>query len=142
MINDFQNLDLKALFELIKYKFKCFARVISLENVKNYRKEEKELTEKNKNVEDRALESEAEEYKMTKIKLENIIEIRIKGQILRSKANFYEYGERSSKFFLNLEKKRAEACWLQNSNKRYPPLFTLIKQLMFLNVILGSLLDL
>ena len=37
------------------------------------------------------------------------MEIRIKGQILRSKANFYEYGERSSKFFLNLEKKRAES---------------------------------
>ena len=59
-----------------------------------------------------ALESEAEEYKMTKMQLENIIEIRIKCQILRSKANFYEYGERSSKFFLNLEKKRAEASTL------------------------------
>ena len=112
VINDYQNLDPKALLELIKYKFKCFAREISLENAKNYRKEEKELTEKIKNFEDRALESEAEEYKMTKMQLENIIEIRIKGQILRSKANFYEYGERSSKFFLNLEKKRAEACTL------------------------------
>ena len=65
-----------------------------------------------KNFEERALESEAEEYKMTKIQLENIIEIRIKDQILRSKANFYEYGERSSKFSLNLEKKRAEASTL------------------------------
>ena len=101
VINDYQNLDPKALFELIKYKFKCFAREIYLENAKNYRKEEKELTEKNKNFDDRALESEAEEYKMTKMQL---IEIRIKGQILRSKANLYEYGERRSTFFLNLEK--------------------------------------
>ena len=35
------------------------------------------------------------------------------GYILRSKTNWYENGEKSSKFFLNLEKKRA----IQNTIK-------------------------
>ena len=43
------------------------------------------------------------------MQLELLSECRIKGQILRSKSNYYEYGEKRSKFFLNLKKKRAES---------------------------------
>ena len=46
VVHDFQNLDPKALFELIKFKFKGFAREIALENAKKCRKEEKDLTDK------------------------------------------------------------------------------------------------
>jgi len=35
------------------------------------------------------------------------MEEKTKGYILRSKTDWYESGEKSSKFFLNLEKKRA-----------------------------------
>ena len=38
-------------------------------------------------------------------KHENFIENRTKGAILRSKCDWYENGEKSTKFFLNLEKK-------------------------------------
>ena len=50
VIHDFQNLDPKALFELIKFKFKGFAREIALENAKKCRKEEKDLTDKIKKL--------------------------------------------------------------------------------------------
>ena len=46
-------------------------------------------------------------YNQSKLFHENLIDNRTKGAILRSKCNWYENGEKSTKFFLNLEKKRA-----------------------------------
>lgn len=40
--------------------------------------------------------------------LENIIENKINGSILRSKASIVEYSERNRKYFTSLEKKRSE----------------------------------
>ena len=37
--------------------------------------------------------------------LENIIEYRTKGAILRAKCRWYSEGEKNSKYFLNLEKR-------------------------------------
>ena len=45
-----------------------------------------------------------EEYRNSKVWLENWYDDATKGAILRSKAEWYEHGEKSSKFFLNLEK--------------------------------------
>ena len=44
-------------------------------------------------------------YPICKDKFENLQNEKIKGQILRSKAKCYEQDEKSSKYFLNLEKK-------------------------------------
>ena len=46
-------------------------------------------------------------YNQSKIFHDNLIETRTKGAILRSKCDWYENGEKSSKFFLNLEKRKA-----------------------------------
>ena len=46
-----------------------------------------------------------DEYQDAKMNLENLFCEKIKGQILRSKVQWYEEGEKSSKFFLNLKKK-------------------------------------
>ena len=46
-------------------------------------------------------------YLQSKLFLDNLIEERTKGAILRSKSQWYEKGEKSSKFFLNLEKKNS-----------------------------------
>ena len=42
-----------------------------------------------------------------KKELENIIEYRTKGAIIRSKSQWYNEGEKNSRYFLNLEKKGA-----------------------------------
>ena len=47
-----------------------------------------------------------EQYLAAKNELENLYNEKIEGQILRSKVQWYEDGEKSSKFFLNLEKKK------------------------------------
>ena len=48
-----------------------------------------------------------EEYERAKQENENFHSEKTKGYILRSKCQIYEEGEKSTKFFLGLEKKRA-----------------------------------
>ena len=48
---------------------------------------------------------ENEDYLTCKLRLEKIYETKANGVKIRSKRNWYEYGEKCSKFFLNLEKK-------------------------------------
>ena len=48
--------------------------------------------------------SDKEELKRVKEELENIRYIKIDGMITRSRSNWHEKGERSSKYFFNLEK--------------------------------------
>ena len=48
-----------------------------------------------------------EEYNGSKTQLEQIYKIKANGIKIRSKCEWYEHGEKSSKFFLNLEKSRA-----------------------------------
>ena len=48
-----------------------------------------------------------EEYNDCKTQLEQIYKIKANGIKIRSKCEWYEHGEKSSKFFLNLEKSRA-----------------------------------
>ena len=45
------------------------------------------------------------EYYTLKAKLEKLLNKKIKGTILRSKARWYENGEKNSSYFLNLEKR-------------------------------------
>ena len=47
------------------------------------------------------------EYNDCKTQLEQIYKIKANGIKIRSKCEWYEHGENSSKFFLNLEKSRA-----------------------------------
>ena len=47
------------------------------------------------------------DHKVCKQQLDEICEEKAKGIKIRSKCNWYELGEKSTKFFLNLEKHRA-----------------------------------
>ena len=47
------------------------------------------------------------DYYECKTKLEDIYQIQVDGSKTRSKCMWYEFGEKSSNFFLNLEKNRA-----------------------------------
>ena len=48
-----------------------------------------------------------EEHNDCKTQLEQIYEKKTNGINIRSKCEWYQHGEKSSKFFLNLEKNRA-----------------------------------
>ena len=48
------------------------------------------------------------------VRLKRIIEQKVKGAIIRSKARWVEYGEKNTRYFLNLEKRRGEK---KNINK-------------------------
>ena len=48
-----------------------------------------------------------EEYNDCKTQLEQVYKIKTSGTKIRSKCGWYKHGEKSSKFFLNLEKSRA-----------------------------------
>ena len=54
-----------------------------------------------------------DEYLSAKSEYESIQAQILDGQILRSKCQFYESGEKPTNFFLNLEKKRAKTTTLQ-----------------------------
>ena len=59
-------------------------------------------------------EALAEQLRVKKRELENIIEYKTKGAIIRSKARWYNEGEKNNKYFLNLEnrhcKKKRQSC--------------------------------
>ena len=87
-----------------------FAKTIAREK----RKKLEDLEMKIKQFENCPLDSISSEiYSANKLEFEALMEEKTKGYILRSKINWYENGEKSSKFFLNLEKKKA----IQNTIK-------------------------
>ena len=53
-------------------------------------------------------EALAEQLRVKKIELENIIEYKTKGAIIRSKARWYNEGEKNNKYFLNLENRHCK----------------------------------
>ena len=57
------------------------------------------------------------EYIDCRNKLDKIYEQKINGITIRSKYDWYQYGEKSSKFFLDLEKARATQSTIRNITK-------------------------
>jgi hypothetical protein len=50
-------------------------------------------------------ENENQELKDTRVKVEDIYSYKARGAQIRARANYYEYGEKSSKYFINMEKR-------------------------------------
>ena len=81
---------------------------------KRRRANEKYLLNKIEDIESRlhiASELDKEELKKAKDELEDIRDRKIDGMIIRSRSNWHEKGERSSKYFFNLEKQN----WVKKS---------------------------
>ena len=53
------------------------------------------------------------EYKTAKDKLETFYDNIATGVKIRSKCNWYQYGEKSTEYFLNLEKQKAVNCTIK-----------------------------
>ena len=94
-------------WEFLKYQIRKFTINFSKKLVKTENKDrfflEKKLKEPEKNLNN--LQTN-EYYLGCKQKLQNIYTKKVNGIRIRSKCNWYENGEKSSKFFLHLEKYR------------------------------------
>ena len=95
-------------WEFLKYEIRKFT--INFSKLKARKKRENKVALENKlkylenNLENNI---NKDEYRNCKDELNKIYDNVAKGVKIRSKCNWYEHGEKSSKFFLNLEKSRA-----------------------------------
>ncbi len=100
--------DEQLKWELLKYKirkFTCnFSKRKKDETLQRQKTLEHELCELERNL---MKERDISRYKEVKNELEKIDDEKIKGAIIRSKVQWYEEGEKSTKYFLGLEKNRS-----------------------------------
>ena len=105
--NEYDMEDARVKWELLKYEIRNFTIGYSKQKRKNInihqRKLEIELLELERNL----TPTNHERYNVIKNELKEIENNKIAGSILRSKVEWYEQGEKSSKYFLGLEKSRA-----------------------------------
>ena len=95
-------------WELLKYEIRKFAINFSKKLAQNSRKLQRDLETKIKKLEQNIInEDKFNEYKTAKDELENFYDNIATGVKIRSKCDWYQYGEKSTKYFLNLEKQKA-----------------------------------
>ena len=96
-------------WKFMKFKIKEFTRKYSSEKNKKEVAERRDLEYKLKNLSDKlntnSSDKTRKEYEDCKNRLESLYDSIRKGLILRSKAEWYEKGEKSNKYFYNLEKR-------------------------------------
>ena len=96
-------------WEYIKYKCREFSRNFSIKMSKERKARRLALEMKHANLEGLISSNSShdllEEYSKCKPDLESLYNYITAGIILRSKSEWYEHGEKSSEYFLNLEKR-------------------------------------
>ena len=92
------------------FSIRLFTIKYSKEKAKKVKSDLKELEEKIKILE-KSLDMNLEEYLTTKQNMEKFYDKLAEGSIVRSKTQWYEEGEKSTKYFFNLEKhNKAKSC--------------------------------
>ena len=105
--SEYGQLDPQTKWEIMKYKIRCFCIKFAKTIAKEKRKKLEDLEMKIKQFENCPLDSISSElYSASKLEFEALMEEKTKGYILRSKVDWYEDGKKSSKSFLNLEKRK------------------------------------
>ena len=99
--------DPQFCWEYLKYEIRKFPIHFSKDIVPNKKTERTYLENKLKTLETRPNFVDNPEYTETNENLDMIYQAKTNGIRIRSKCNWYEHGEKSSKFFLKLEKSRA-----------------------------------
>ena len=102
--------DSRLKWEYLKYKIRDFTIIFSKSKHKQINEAEKYLTNNLKILEEKIDldDEELVEYNEIKSKLEEHISEKTRGSLLRSKTQWYEEGEKSTKYFFNLEKRNAD----------------------------------
>ena len=94
-------------WELLKHEIRKFAINFSKKLAQNSRKLQRDLETKIKNLEQNITnEDKFNKYKTAKDELENFYDNIATGVKIRSKCNWYQYSEKSTKYFLNSEKQK------------------------------------
>ena len=101
-------------WEYLKYEIRKFSIHFSKGIARNKKIERTNLENKLKTLENSPNFVNNPEYIETYEKLDKIYQEKANGIRIRSKCNWYKHGEKSSKFFLNLEKSRAVQNQIRN----------------------------
>ena len=103
------------LWEYLKCQIRSDTILYAGQKAKQRKQKEIELLEKIENLEKNLDNSESKfiEYQTVKSEYENIQDLKANGAIIRSKAKWIEYGEKNSKYFLNLEKRNYRAKYIK-----------------------------
>ena len=95
--------------EFIRYKCREASRTFSIQKSKERRircvELEKKLTDLTGSLRTNSTENVREEYDICQSELDQLYDYITAGIIMRSKSSWYEHGEKSSKYFLNPEKR-------------------------------------
>ena len=97
-------------WELLKYEIRKFAINFSRKLAQNSRKLQTDLDTKIKNLEQNITDEDEDkfnEYKTAKDELEGLYDNIATGVKIRSKCDWYQYGKKSTNYFLNLERQKA-----------------------------------
>ena len=101
--------DKRAIWEWIKYNIRShainFSKIKSQQNKEKETQLENDFSEAARKFEDDPSEDNKSRLCEVKDKLEQSYDEKIKGVIIRARVRWHEYGEKSSKYFLNLEKR-------------------------------------
>lgn len=123
--------DKQIKWELLKYEIRKYTIEYSKKKKREANKIKTELEKQLCHLErNLSKENNINKYNETKQKLKKIDDDIINGQIIRSKVQWYEEGERSSKYFLGLEKSRSvkkhiQKLKLSNGNTTTEPVVIL-----------------
>ena len=100
-------IDKRLLWDLNKYRIRQITIKYSKEKARERRRKISDIQASLKISEERCGSSPTpenqEEFELLKMEYDSIYEQIAKGAIIRSKATWYEKGEKSNKFFLNFE---------------------------------------
>ena len=100
-------IDKRLLWDLIKYRIRQVTMKYSKEKACQRRKKLSDIEASLRTCKERCNELPSarnqEELEMLQMEYDSIYEQIAKGAIIRSKATWYEKGEKSNKYFLNLE---------------------------------------
>ena len=112
--------DPQQKWELLKYKIRAYCIKHSKEKAKEKREKFQKLEKIIKEYETHPSEN-SENYLASKLEFEQLLNEKTAGNILRSKTTIYEENEKSSKYFLSLEKRNASQntvkALLRNGNE-------------------------
>ena len=110
--------DLRKLWEFIKYNVRKFSIQYSRAKAKCMRERRQDLEKRVRFYEDNLLSDSddgcLQEYHEAKAELNQLYNHITEGIIIRSRTAWYEFGEKSSKYFLGLEKRNKAKTHLKN----------------------------
>ena len=115
-LNKNSELNEQIKWEILKYKIRCFTISFSKGLAKKKRLERDLLEPELKTLKENLhCDGNLEKYNNCKTNLEQIYDHIAEGIKVRTKTQWYEEGEKSSKFFLNLEKTKLPVVLLKSS---------------------------